>query len=153
MCSDNNFSGVKVKFWTTGLKLSVWSYDYWGCFCHWTDHEGHTTTCKICQKVYISHCNTLVWHIWLRLSDNSTQTAAQAAIAALTSAGGVVTNVQDVASAANIVGQSIVVAQDLLNLINSWVQDLCILFIPLNVDLLKITGRILLSFRHLIAHS
>ncbi|GAW04108.1 hypothetical protein LENED_005877 [Lentinula edodes] len=52
-------------------------------------------------------------------SDNSTQTAAQAAIAALTSAGGVVTNVQDVASAANIVGQSIVVAQDLLNLINS----------------------------------
>ncbi|KAJ3929630.1 MAG: hypothetical protein NXY57DRAFT_1015886 [Lentinula lateritia] len=52
-------------------------------------------------------------------SDNSTQTAARAAIAALTSAGGVVTNVQDVASAANVVGQSIVDAQDLLNFINS----------------------------------
>ncbi|KAJ3813107.1 hypothetical protein F5876DRAFT_74179 [Lentinula aff. lateritia] len=51
--------------------------------------------------------------------DNSTQTAANAAIAALNSAGGVVTNVQDVASAANIIGQSIVDAQDLLNLINS----------------------------------
>ncbi|KAJ3872498.1 hypothetical protein F5051DRAFT_153834 [Lentinula edodes] len=52
-------------------------------------------------------------------SDNSTQSAAQAAISALTSASGVVTNIQDVASAANIVGQSIVDAQDFLNLINS----------------------------------